>query len=64
MAGATKEAIEDVVKQVVSEDDDERDTSQIVMQIYFLQEWKIVKSLLDNIVAAGCVSEFSSGRKI
>lgn len=61
---ATKEAIEDVVKQVVSEDDDERDTCHIVLQRYFLQEWKIVKSLLDDIVAAGRVSDFSSVRKI
>ncbi|XP_027113016.1 tubulin-folding cofactor D-like isoform X1 [Coffea arabica] len=64
MAVATKVAIEDVVKQVVSEDDDERDTCHIVMQRYFLQEWKIVKSLLDDIVAAGRVSDFSSVRKI
>lgn len=61
---ATKVAIEDVVKQVVNEDDDERDTCHIVMQRYFLQEWKIVKSLLDDIVAAGRVSDFSSVRKI
>nr|XP_027106476.1 tubulin-folding cofactor D-like [Coffea arabica] len=64
MAVATKVAIEDVVKQVVNEDDDERDTCHIVMQRYFLQEWKIVKSLLDDIVAAGRVSDFSSVRKI
>ncbi|XP_052192957.1 tubulin-folding cofactor D [Diospyros lotus] len=48
----------------VNEDDDEHDSKERVLQRYFLQEWKLVKSLLDEIVSDGCVSDFSSVHKI
>ncbi|KAL3516980.1 hypothetical protein ACH5RR_023882 [Cinchona calisaya] len=64
MSNSSKKSIEEVVNDVVNEEDDERDTCHIVMQRYFLQEWKTVKSLLDDIVSAGRVSDFSSVRKI
>ncbi|VFQ75756.1 unnamed protein product [Cuscuta campestris] len=45
-------------------DDDEHDSKERVLQRYFLQEWKLVKSLLDDIVSRGRVSDISSVHKI
>ncbi|KAE8713609.1 Tubulin-folding cofactor D [Hibiscus syriacus] len=46
------------------EDDEEHDSKERVLQRYFLQEWKLVKSLLDDIVSNGGVSDPSSVGKI
>ncbi|KAL0347692.1 UNVERIFIED_CONTAM: Tubulin-folding cofactor D [Sesamum calycinum] len=46
------------------EEDDEHDSKERVLQRYFLQEWKLVKSLLDGIVSARRVSDFSAVHKI
>lgn len=46
------------------EEDDEHDSKERVLQRYFLQEWKLVKSILDDIVSKGCVSDPSSVHKI
>ncbi|KAL8192430.1 hypothetical protein R6Q57_027615 [Mikania cordata] len=45
------------------EEDDEHDSKEAVLQRYFLQEWKLVKSILDNI-SNGQVADLSSVRKI
>ncbi|XP_057955692.1 tubulin-folding cofactor D isoform X2 [Malania oleifera] len=49
---------------VNEDDDDEHGSKEKVLQKYFLQEWKLVKSLLDEIVSNGRVSDPSSVRKI
>ncbi|WMV11263.1 hypothetical protein MTR67_004648 [Solanum verrucosum] len=46
------------------EEDDEHDSKESVLQRYFLQEWKLVKSLLDDIISNGRVSDISSVHKI
>ncbi|KAJ6675529.1 BETA-TUBULIN COFACTOR D [Salix viminalis] len=46
------------------EEDDEHDSKDTVLQKYFLQEWKLVKSLLDDIVSNQQVSDLSSVHKI
>ncbi|XP_015055533.1 tubulin-folding cofactor D [Solanum pennellii] len=46
------------------EEDDEHDSKECVLQRYFLQEWKLVKSLLDDIISNGRVSDISSVHKI
>lgn len=51
-----------VVREV--EEDDEHDSKESVLQRYFLQEWKLVKSLLDDIISSGRVSDISSVHKI
>ncbi|KAF5732940.1 putative beta-tubulin cofactor d [Tripterygium wilfordii] len=53
-------------KETVNEEgeDDEHDAKERVLQRYFLQEWKLVKSLLDDIVSHGRVSNSSSVQKI
>ncbi|KAH7863931.1 hypothetical protein Vadar_023696 [Vaccinium darrowii] len=48
----------------VDDDDDEHDSKERVLQKYFLLEWKLVKSLLDDIVSNGRVSDLSSVHKI
>ncbi|XP_010559107.1 PREDICTED: tubulin-folding cofactor D [Tarenaya hassleriana] len=45
-------------------EDDEHDSKERVLQRYFLQEWKLVKSLLDDIVSNGRVADPSSVQKI
>ncbi|KAK4476510.1 hypothetical protein RD792_015666 [Penstemon davidsonii] len=50
--------------EVVGEEDDEHDSKEIVLQRYFLQEWKFVKSVLDDIVSARRVSDLSAVHKI
>ncbi|PHT59125.1 Tubulin-folding cofactor D [Capsicum baccatum] len=58
--------MEEELKVEVSEvvEDDEHDSKESVLQRYFLQEWKLVKSLLDNIISNGRVSDVSSVHKI
>ncbi|KAL6565863.1 hypothetical protein OROHE_004918 [Orobanche hederae] len=46
------------------EEDDEHDSKERVLQRYFLQEWTLVKSLLDVIVSARRVSDLSPVHKI
>ncbi|XP_031269631.1 tubulin-folding cofactor D isoform X1 [Pistacia vera] len=46
------------------EEDDALDSKENVLQKYFLLEWKLVKSLLDDIVSNGRVSDPSSVHKI
>ncbi|KAJ4905299.1 Tubulin-folding cofactor D [Raphanus sativus] len=46
------------------EEDDEHDSKERVLQRYFLQEWNLVKSLLDGIVSNGRVVVPSSVQKI
>ncbi|KAI3800449.1 hypothetical protein L1987_28540 [Smallanthus sonchifolius] len=46
------------------EEDDEHDAKEVVLQRYFLQEWKLVKSTMDDIVSNGRVVDLSSVRKI
>ncbi|KAL6560374.1 hypothetical protein OROGR_003933 [Orobanche gracilis] len=46
------------------EEDDEHDSKERVLQRYFLQEWMLVKSLLDGIVSARRVSDLSAVLKI
>lgn len=46
------------------EEDDEHDSKERVLLRYFLQEWKLVKSLLDDIVSNGRVVDPSSVQKI
>ncbi|XP_030470997.1 tubulin-folding cofactor D [Syzygium oleosum] len=45
-------------------DDDEHGSKERVLQKYFLQEWQLVKSLLDGIVSRGRVSDSSSVHRI
>lgn len=49
---------------VVYEEDDERGSKETVLQKYFLQEWKLVKYILDDIVSNGRVSDLSSVHRI
>ncbi|XP_071718069.1 tubulin-folding cofactor D [Rutidosis leptorrhynchoides] len=51
-------------KLVENEEDDEHDSKELVLQRYFLQEWKLVKSILNDIVSNGRVVDLSSVRKI
>lgn len=58
--------MEEQLKMGVSEveEDNEHDSKESVLQRYFLQEWKFVKSLLDDIISNGRVSDISSVHKI
>ncbi|XP_023000016.1 tubulin-folding cofactor D isoform X1 [Cucurbita maxima] len=49
---------------VTYDDDDEHESKERVIQKYFLQEWKLVKSILDDIASNGRVSDISSVHKI
>ena len=50
---------------LVAKEEDELESKETVLQRYFLLEWKLVKSLLDDIVSNGCcVSDLSSAHKI
>lgn len=45
-------------------EDDEHESKESVLQRYFLQEWKLVKSLLDDIVLNRGSCDLSSVHKI
>ncbi|MCL7043675.1 hypothetical protein MKW94_029328 [Papaver nudicaule] len=47
-----------------NDEDDEHDSCELVLKRYFLQEWKLVKSLLDDIIANGRVVDPSAVNKI
>ncbi|KAK7269692.1 hypothetical protein RIF29_22426 [Crotalaria pallida] len=49
---------------IVNEEEDEYDSKERVLHKYFLQEWKLVKSLLDDTVSHGRVTNPSSVHKI
>lgn len=55
--GPRKEVMEE-------EEDDEHGSKERVLQKYFLMEWELVKSLLNDIVSHGRVSDPSSVHKI
>lgn len=58
-------AVDAIVNEEEEEVDDEQGTScKKALQKYFLQEWSVVKSILDHIVAAGGVADFASVHKI
>ncbi|EEF50351.1 tubulin-folding cofactor D [Ricinus communis] len=57
-------AVEKEMSLEVEEEDDEHGSKERVLQKYFLQEWKLVKSLLDDIVLNGRVTDSSSVNKI
>lgn len=44
--------------------EDEYDSKESVLQRYFLQEWKLVKTLLHDIVSARRASDLSAVHKI
>ncbi|KAK9143260.1 hypothetical protein Syun_012660 [Stephania yunnanensis] len=48
----------------IDEHDDENDTKERVLHRYFVQEWKLLKSLLDRIVSNGRVTDPSAVNKI
>lgn len=50
--------------QAEIQEDDEHGSKERVLLKYFLQEWKLVKSLLDSIVANGGRTDFATVRKI
>ncbi|XP_043695428.1 tubulin-folding cofactor D [Telopea speciosissima] len=54
----------DVSEVIPNEEDDEHDSKECVLQRYFLQEWERLKSLLDDIVISGCVSDPSAVNRI
>lgn len=56
----TAEDKSDLGVVVYDVEDDEHDSKELVLQKYFLLEWKLVKSLLDDIVSNGRVSDPSS----
>ena len=63
---ATREVEEESLKKeaVEEEEDDEHGSKERVLQKYFLMEWELVKSLLNDIVSHGRVSDPSSVYKI
>ncbi|GMH31278.1 hypothetical protein Nepgr_033121 [Nepenthes gracilis] len=63
VAGEDAPKIE-AMAMTVNEDDDEHGTKESVLHKYFLREWKVVKSIVDDIVSNGRVSDFSSVHKI
>ncbi|CAL5340221.1 unnamed protein product [Camellia sinensis] len=52
------------VNEEEEEEDDEHGCKERVLMKYFLLEWKLVKSLLDDIVSNGRVSDLSSVYRI
>lgn len=64
MAAEAEQQKEELVGLPAGEEDDEHDSKEAVLQKYFLLEWKLVKSLLDDIVSNGCVSDPSVAHKI
>ncbi|XP_040999497.1 tubulin-folding cofactor D-like [Juglans microcarpa x Juglans regia] len=57
---STAEEKPDMEMVVYDIEDDEHDSKEMVLQKYFLLEWKLVKSLLLDIVSNGRVSDPSS----
>ncbi|CAL9204387.1 unnamed protein product [Musa hybrid cultivar] len=67
MADSAETAVAASVADAVDLDpkeDDEHDSKEAVLLRYFLQEWELVKSLLDRIVAGGGVSSPTDVHKI
>lgn len=61
VVGEVKQQTAGAVEEV---EDDEHDSRDTVLQRYFLQEWKLVKTLLDGIVSGGGATDLSSVYKI
>lgn len=64
---ATREAEDATKPSMVGEEleeDDEHDSKEAVFQRYFLLEWKVVKSILDDIISNWRVVDLSSAHKI
>ncbi|XP_004497155.1 tubulin-folding cofactor D [Cicer arietinum] len=59
-----EESKEETVLATMNLEDDEFDTKESVLQKYFLQEWNLVKSFLDDTVSNSRVSDPSSAHKI
>ena len=57
-------AVDAIVNEEEDEDDEQGTSCKEALQKYFLQEWNVVKSILDDIVAAGGVADFASVHKI
>nr|XP_016438894.1 PREDICTED: tubulin-folding cofactor D-like isoform X2 [Nicotiana tabacum] len=55
--------MEEHLKMVIDEDD-EQDSKETVFHRYFLREWTLLESLLDDIISNGRVSNISSVHKI
>lgn len=53
-----------MVVVVGDEEINEQDSKEVVLQKFFLQEWKLVKSLLDEIISTPRISDLSSVHKI
>lgn len=65
MAGVTEETARLPENcEAEEEEDDEHGSKEKVLQKYFLLEWDLVKSLLDDIVSRGLVSDPSVAHKI
>ncbi|KAJ9188468.1 hypothetical protein P3X46_003825 [Hevea brasiliensis] len=64
MAAVIEETLRKEEEMAVEEEDDEHGSKERVLQKYFLQEWKVVKSLLEDIVSNGRVSDPSSVHRI
>lgn len=64
LAPKQKQELKSALAVGEEEDDDEHGAKEAVLQKYFLQEWKLVKSILDGIVSNGRVSDPSAPRKI
>ncbi|PWA61400.1 ARM repeat superfamily protein [Artemisia annua] len=52
------------IPNLEQEEDEEHDSKELVLQRYFLQEWKLVKSILNDIVSNGRVVDLSNVHKI
>lgn len=46
------------------EEEEHSESKERALQRYFLQEWKLVKSTLDGIIAGGGVADYASVSKI
>ncbi|CAN1308050.1 Tubulin-folding cofactor D [Linum perenne] len=64
MAATEKNEEHEVTVPVYDIEEDEHDSKERVLQKYFLLEWKLVKSLLDDILSNGRVVDLSSVNKI
>ncbi|CAN1345940.1 Tubulin-folding cofactor D [Linum perenne] len=64
MAATEKNEEHEVTVPVYDIEEDEHDSKERVLQKYFLLEWKLVKSLLDDILSSGRVVDLSSVNKI
>lgn len=62
--GSAKMEESRMVVVIGDEEINEQDSKEVVLQKFFLQEWKLVKSLLDEIISTPRISDLSSVHKI